>query len=114
MRRVQFAFACVAVTITSGALAERVKTSAYLINAGLFVITYSIVSGWLWSNDGWLRVIGGLDAAGSGVVHLCGGTAAAVCVILLGPRRGKFDTTAEKPIMSNPAYVGLGTFLLWY
>lgn len=101
-------------TIISGALAERVKTSAYLINAGLFVITYSIVSHWLWAKEGWLRVIGGLDSAGSGVVHLTGGTAAAVCAILLGPRRGKYDTTAEKPIISNPAFIGLGTFLLWY
>lgn len=110
----QFAFACVAAAILSGSVAERAKTTPYFINAALFIITYSIVSHWLWANEGWLHIIGGVDASGSGVVHLCGGTAAAVSCLILGPRRGRFDTTAEKPVMSSPSYIGLGTFLIWW
>ncbi|XP_013379842.1 putative ammonium transporter 1 isoform X2 [Lingula anatina] len=97
-----FVFAATAATIVSGAMAERCEFIAYF--AYSFVITgvvYPIVTHWAWSSSGWLAVgIDGIaykDFAGSGVVHLLGGTAALVGAILLGPRIGRFDSIDGKP-----------------
>lgn len=117
----QWTFASTAVTIISGAIAERCKISAYLLLAALMVgWIYPVVAYWVWSGYGWLdaSVIGGaglLDFAGSGVVHLTGGTAALMGAALIGPRTGRF---AENHVWALKTYshalTTLGTFMLWF
>lgn len=57
--------------------------------------------------------MGALDASGSGVVHMCGGTAALVAAATLGPRINRFEKGADQPYVSNPGYIVVGTLLLW-
>ena len=67
----------------------------------------------MWAPNGWLKSMGALDASGSGVVHLCGGTAALVAAATLGPRKGRFDSNVQQPTISSAAYIVTGTLLLW-
>jgi ammonium transporter, Amt family len=86
----QAAFAAVAATIVSGALAGRVKFSGYLIyTAVITAIIYPIVVNWQWGG-GWLAELGFEDFAGSTIVHSVGGWAALAAVIVVGPRLGKY------------------------
>jgi Amt family ammonium transporter len=81
-------FAATAATIVSGAVAERVKLSSFMIFAALLVgFAYPITGGWKWGG-GFLDQLGFYDFAGSSVVHAFGGFAALACVLVLGPRRG--------------------------
>ncbi|NNM28198.1 MAG: hypothetical protein HKO57_01645, partial [Akkermansiaceae bacterium] len=85
----QAMFAATAATIVSGAVAERVKLSSFMIFAALLVgFAYPITGGWKWG-EGFLDDMGFYDFAGSSVVHAFGGFAALACVIVLGPRKGK-------------------------
>lgn len=109
-------FAATCATIVSGAVAERVKLSAYLLFTVLFTgIIYPILGFWKWGN-GWLNTMGVpfYDFAGSTIVHSLGGWAALAGVIVLGPRIGKFEGGKINPIPghSMPLAV-IGTFLLW-
>ncbi|MDP2401080.1 MAG: ammonium transporter, partial [Actinomycetota bacterium] len=66
----QVVFAATAATIVSGAVAERLKFSAYLVySVVITAVLYPIYGHWVWNGDGWLNAIGHLDFAGSGVVH---------------------------------------------
>jgi ammonium transporter, Amt family len=86
----QAAFAAVAATIVSGALAGRVKFSGYLIyTAVITAIIYPIVVNWQWGG-GWLSELGFEDFAGSTIVHSTGAWAALAAVIIVGPRLGKY------------------------
>jgi ammonium transporter, Amt family len=86
----QAAFAAVAATIVSGALAGRVKFSGYLIyTAVITAVIYPVVVNWQWGG-GWLAEQGFVDFAGSTVVHSVGGWAALAAVIVVGPRLGKY------------------------
>ncbi|MFP4512183.1 MAG: ammonium transporter [Acidimicrobiales bacterium] len=86
----QAAFAAVAATIVSGALAGRVKFSGYLIyTAVITAVIYPIVVNWKWGG-GWLAEQGFEDFAGSTIVHSVGGWAALAAVIFCGPRLGKY------------------------
>lgn len=111
----QWAFASTAATIVSGGVAERIRLSAY--TAYLSFMTawiYPIIVHWVWADNGWLKTYGFIDFAGSGAVHLTGGTAAFVGAILLGPRNGRFDPKREHEfIPNNLGFVVLGTFILW-
>ena len=86
-------FAATAVTIVSGAIAERCQFFAYF--AYSIVITgwvYPPVSHWAWDGTGWLAKTGYFkDFAGSGVVHLMGASCALVGCYFMGPRRGRFN-----------------------
>ncbi|XP_057308412.1 putative ammonium transporter 3 [Hydractinia symbiolongicarpus] len=113
----QLSFATTATTIVSGAVAERIHLTSYIIfaiiNTGLI---YVFPAHWMWSSDGWLATNGAYDFAGSSVVHMSGGAAALVAAIILGPRRGRFDQSEEKRSfgMASPTNVVLGTFFLWW
>ena len=57
--------------------------------------------------------MGAVDTAGAGVVHLCGGVAALIAVVMLEPRRGRFDPKFKQSTISNASYIVTGTLLLW-
>ena len=112
----QFAFCAVSLAIVWGTTIERIKFSAYLIYAVVFAaVLYPVISHWIFGG-GWLQVnIGMQDFAGSTVVHLIGATGALAALLLLGPRRGKFDAEGKPraiPGHSMPL-VGLGVLILW-
>jgi len=110
----QAMFAATAATIVSGAVAERVRLSSFLIFSTLYVaIVYPIVGSWKWGG-GWLDKMGFYDFAGSTLVHSVGGWAALAGVILLGPRLGKYVDGGIKPILPhNMPLATIGVFLLW-
>ena len=110
----QAMFAATAATIVSGAVAERIKLSSFLIFTLIYVgLVYPIVGSWKWGG-GWLDQMGFYDFAGSTLVHSVGGWAALVGVILLGPRLGKYFKGGIRPILGhNLPLVTIGVFLLW-
>ena len=117
----QTMFAATAVTIASGAMAERTRFSGYLV--GAIVITafiYPIFGSWVWGSyyegSGWLAEMGFIDFAGSTVVHSVGGWCALAAIIVLGPRVGRFDTEGKARELPghNLIYVALGGFILWF
>lgn len=111
----QAMFAATAATIVSGAVAERIKLSAYLVFTLVFVgLVYPIIGSWKWGL-GWLETEGFYDFAGSTLVHSVGGWGALAGVIVLGPRLGKYvdGKIIDKPGSSVPLAV-VGVFLLWF
>ncbi len=110
----QAMFAATAATIVSGAVAERIKLSAYMIFTVIFVgLVYPIIGSWKWGG-GMLDSWGFYDFAGSTLVHSVGGWGALAGIILLGPRLGKYvdGKIVDKPGSSVPLAV-IGVFLLW-
>lgn len=111
----QVVFVATAMSIVSGAVAERMKLWAFLLFAVVLTgFIYPVQGFWKWGG-GWLDALGFKDFAGSGVVHLCGATAALAGVLLLGPRMGKYGKNGEiHPIPgANMPLATLGTFILW-
>lgn len=117
----QVAFAATAATIVSGAMAERTKFKSYvLFSAVISAIIYPIVVRWQWGG-GWLFQLDTPfhDFAGSALVHMTGGIAAAVGAKFLGPRIGKYDSNGKPraiPGHSIPFAI-FGCFILlvgWY
>ena len=107
-------FAATAATIVSGAVAERIKISSYLIFTVVFVgIVYPLIGSWKWGG-GALDDLGFYDFAGSTLVHSVGGWGALAGIITLGPRLGKYvnGKVVDKPGSSVPLAV-IGVFLLW-
>src|SRR5690606_27441120 len=111
----QIVFVATAMSIVSGAVAERMKLWAFL---GFAVVMcgfiYPLQGMWTWGG-GWISAAGFSDFAGSGIVHLCGATAALAGVLLLGARKGKYGPNGEvNPIPgANMPLATLGTFILW-
>ncbi len=111
----QVVFVATAMSIVSGAVAERMKLWSFLIFCVFLTgFIYPLQGYWKWGG-GFLDALGFLDFAGSGVVHLCGAAAAFAGVLLLGPRLGKYGKNGEiHPIPgSNMPLATLGTFILW-
>lgn len=111
----QVAFAATAATIVSGAVAGRIKFSAYLVyTVFISALIYPISGHWQWGG-GWLYQMGFHDFAGSLVVHAVGGFAGLAGAIVLGPRIGRFAKDAPKHVFAphNYAFAGLGVFILW-
>ena len=111
----QVVFVATAMSIVSGAVAERMKLWAFLVFAVVMTgFIYPLQGYWKWGG-GFLDELGFLDFAGSGVVHLCGATAAFAGVLLLGARKGKYGANgAIHPIPGcNMPLATLGTFILW-
>ena len=133
----QAMFAATAATIISGAVAERVKLGSFLLFSLLYVgVCYPIIGMWKWGG-GFLATLGadgGLfstalanvsdgvnggtpfyDFAGSTLVHSVGGWGALACIILLGPRIGKYVNGQVKAIPGHSLPLAtLGVFLLWF
>jgi Amt family ammonium transporter len=112
----QAMFAATCCTIVSGAVAERIKLSSFMVFATLFVaIAYPITGSWKWGG-GWLNDLGFYDFAGSTIVHSVGGWGALVMVLLLGPRLGKYNADGSSNAIPghNLTLAAIGVFLLWF
>ena len=111
----QAVFVAATMSIVSGAVAERMKLWSFLLFAVVMTgFIYPVQGFWKWGG-GFLDQAGFLDFAGSGVVHMCGATAALAGVILLGPRKGRYHKDGTQTAMpgANLPLATLGTFILW-
>jgi len=110
----QVVFVATACSIISGAVAERMKLWPFLLFCVIMTsFIYPIQGSWKWGG-GFLDEAGFLDFAGSGVVHLCGATAALAGVLVLGSRKGKYvDGKVNAMPGANLPLATLGTFILW-
>jgi len=111
----QVVFVATAMSIVSGAVAERMKLWAFLLFAVFMTgFIYPVQGYWKWGG-GFLDGLGFNDFAGSGVVHLCGASAALAGVLLLGARKGKYgkDGSINAIPGANLPLATLGTFILW-
>lgn len=120
----QMVFMDTAVTIPTGAMAERVKFSAVVIGSFFIaMVLYPIFGNWVWGG-GWLSQLGAkiglghgvVDFAGSGVVHAIGGSAALAAAIIMGPRIGKYTKDGKVNVLPGhdiPMAV-LGTIILFF
>jgi len=119
----QVMFCGTAVTILSGAVAERVRFKGYLLLSILVsALIYPIFGHWSWNGlessilSGWLGVHGFIDFAGSTVVHSVGGWVALAVLLVIGPRSGRFpvDGPPRQIPGSNIPLAMLGVLLLWF
>jgi Amt family ammonium transporter len=111
----QVVFVATAMSIVSGAVAERMKLWSFLSFAVVLTgFIYPMQGMWKWGG-GFLDAAGFQDFAGSGVVHLCGATAAIAGVILLGARKGKYTDDGKVNAIpgSNLPLAAIGMFILW-
>ena len=108
-------FAATAATIVSGAVAERIKLSGFMLFVVLYVgLVYPIVGAWKWGG-GFLDAWGFYDFAGSTLVHSVGGWGALITIYLLGARIGKFDKEGNPKAIPghNLPIASAGVFILW-
>jgi Amt family ammonium transporter len=104
----QMMFAIITPALISGAIAERMKFSAYVLFIILWAtLVYDPICHWVWGPDGWLGARGALDFAGGTVVHLSSGIAALVCAVLIGRR-------SRPGPPHNLTLTMLGAGLLWF
>ncbi|MDA7748933.1 ammonium transporter [Litoricola sp.] len=111
----QVVFVATGMSIISGAVAERMKLVAFLVFAVVFTgFIYPIQGSWSWGG-GFLSEAGFSDFAGSGIVHMCGASAALAGVLVLGARKGKYGPNGEINAIpgANMPLATLGTFILW-
>ena len=107
----QMTFAGITVALVLGSIVDRMKFSAWVVFAALWVtIVYSPVAHWVWGG-GWMGSMGALDFAGGNVVHINAGFAGLVLSLVLGKRAG-YGKVAMFP--SSVALTGLGAALLWF
>ena len=117
----QVVFVATAMSIVSGAVAERMKLWAFLLFAVVMTaFIYPMEGSWTWGGEAvfgmyTLGDLGFSDFAGSGIVHMAGASAALAGVILLGARKGKYDVDGKVVAMpgANLPLATLGTFILW-
>ena len=113
----QAMFAATAATIVSGAVAERIKLTSFMIYSVVLVaVGYTVAGSWHWG-EGFLNQMETpfYDFAGSTVVHGFGGAAALAAVILLGARKGKYTKDGIKPILGHSMpLAAIGVFLLFF
>ncbi|HEY8003165.1 MAG TPA: ammonium transporter [Phenylobacterium sp.] len=106
----QMTFAIITPALIAGALADRMKFSAFLAFMGAWLLlVYCPIAHWVWGG-GWLGKAGALDFAGGTVVHLNAGTAGLVTALMLGKRKG---LGSESMAPHNLAYSVIGASLLW-
>ncbi len=108
----QMMFAIITPALISGAIAERMKFSAYATFITLWVLfVYSPLAHWVWGKGGWIAEMGALDFAGGTVVHISSGVSALAAALYLGKRKG-YLTEILAP--HNLPLTLLGTGLLWF
>jgi ammonium transporter, Amt family len=113
----QAMFAIITPALITGAFAERMKFSTFLVFMILWVtIVYCPVAHWVWGDGGWLKSLGALDFAGGTVVHINAGIAALAAALVVGPRRGYggYGNGMEAFIPHNLPMTVLGAGLLWF
>lgn len=117
----QLMFAGTAATIISGAVAERMKFSGYIVVTVIMaVMIYPVCGHWIWGIDsagnpsGWLGRFGFIDFAGSTVVHSVAGWCSFAAVMIIGPRLGRFGKMGKPIDGQNLPIAVLGVFLLWF
>ena len=101
----QLSFSTTATTIVSGSMAERCNFKAYALFSFINTVVYCVPAGWVWGDHGFLKNLGAVDIAGSGPVHLVGGTSAFVSAAMLGPRLGRYTNGRDPLPMGNPVNV---------
>jgi len=114
----QVVFVATAMSIVSGAVAERMKLWAFLLFAVVMTgVIYPIEGGWTWGGNSVFGMfeLDYSDYAGSGIVHMAGAAAALAGVIVLGARKGKYGPDGEINAIpgANLPLATLGTFILW-
>ncbi len=116
----QLTFCGTATTIISGAVAERLRFSGYLLISVLISSAiYPIIGHWIWggnaegSSTGWLNQLGFIDFAGATVVHSTAGWVALAAILVIGPRLGRFGTSAFTIQGHNIPLSALGLFLIF-
>ena len=108
----QMMFAVITPALISGAFAERMKFSAYILFVVLWcTFVYIPVAHWVWADEGWLLKMGALDFAGGTVVHLTAGVSALVCALVIGKR---LKYPHERPLPHNLTMTLTGAGLLWF
>lgn len=108
----QCMFAVITPALISGAFAERMKFSAYMIFILLWsTLVYDPVAHWIWGAGGWLKASGALDFAGGMVVHLTSGISALAAALIIGKRK---DYLKEPIIPHNLPMTVLGAGILWF
>jgi ammonium transporter, Amt family len=109
----QLMFAIITPGLVVGAIAERMRFSAYVLFTVLFsLLVYAPLAHWSWHPDGFLAKMGALDFAGGTVVHISAGCAALAGALVLKRRKSHIDRVENKP--ANIPYVLIGTGLLWF
>ncbi|KAG8229811.1 hypothetical protein J437_LFUL008179 [Ladona fulva] len=98
----QLSFATTATTIVSGAMAERCNFKAYCLFSLLNTVIYCVPAGWVWGDHGFLHLLGVVDIAGSGPVHLIGGSS------------GRYEEGLEALPQGSPVNAVMGLFVLWW
>ena len=112
----QVVFVATAMSIVSGAVAERMKLWAFLAFAVVMTgFIYPMQGIWSWGGGFLGETVGFSDFAGSGIVHMCGASAALAGVLIMGPRLGKYndDGTSNAMPGANMPLAALGTLVLW-
>ncbi|MBV7434786.1 ammonium transporter [Cardiobacteriaceae bacterium TAE3-ERU3] len=112
----QVVFVATAMSVVSGAVAERMKLWAFFtFSVVMCGLIYPIQGFWKWGG-GFLDQAGFVDFAGSGIVHLCGASAALAGIITLGPRMGKYSKNGRINAIpgANLPLAALGTIILWF
>jgi Amt family ammonium transporter len=113
----QAMFAIITPALITGAFAERMKFSTFLVFMVIWsTIVYNPVAHWVWGDGGWLKTLGALDFAGGTVVHINAGVAALAAALVMGPRRGYagYGNGVEAFIPHNLPMTILGAGLLWF
>ena len=109
----QLMFAIITPGLVVGAIAERMRFTAYILFTVLFsLLVYAPLAHWSWHPEGFLFQMGALDFAGGTVVHISAGCAALAGALVLKPRKSWFATKETVP--ANIPYVLIGTGLLWF
>lgn len=105
-------FALITPALISGAIAERIKLSAYIVFILVWsTLVYDPVAHWVWADSGWLFKMNALDFAGGTVVHLISGIAGLSAAIVIGKRKGDPGLLTHP---NNMTYTLLGSGLLWF
>ncbi len=108
----QMMFAIITPALISGAIAERIKFSSFLIFITLWVtMVYCPIAHWVWGHGGWLGHLHALDFAGGTVVHISSGISALVLALMIGKRHREQDETMRP---HNLTMTLIGTALLWF